>query len=284
MRVVDPASPLGELLSRMVLLPELLTDAVAAVRLPSVEPDLSTKTAMLRAHSQLLELVGDKGVTLTQAGYLPPALVEAVSAALNLDDIWIGKNNREVQTYPVLEFRESTQRLGLLRKAHNKLTLTKVGARARTDTEALWRSIADGLRLVLPTRGAEVRASHDAGLLLLLGVAAGYPRAERAALVSECLDLLGWRPSPFSALSDRDIQELLVPTETVLEHVGAIPRSAWRDPTANRWTRPAQPSREPHCACEATASGSPTAHVSTLLVAPMGVSGCEPPRAAPACR
>ena len=160
--VVDPATPLGELLSRMVLLPELLVDAVAAAQLATVEPDLATKTAMLRPHSQLLELVGDKGVTLTQAGYLPPALVEAVSEVLNLDDIWIGKNNREVQTYPVLEFRESTQRLGLLRKAHNKLTLTKAGLKARADVEALWRTIADGLPLVVTTRGPEVRASHDA--------------------------------------------------------------------------------------------------------------------------
>ena len=237
--VVDPATPLGELLSRMVLLPELLTDAVTAARLPTVEPDLATKTAMLRAHSQLLELVGDKGVTLTQAGYLPPALVEAVSDVLNLDDIWIDKNNREVQTYPVLEFRESTQRLGLLRKAHNKLTLTKTGLRARADVEALWRTVADGLPLVLTTRGPEVRASHDAGLLLLLGVAAGYPRAERTALVSECLDILGWRPSPFSSLSERDVQELLGPTETVLEHVGAIPRTAWRDRNADRSPDPA---------------------------------------------
>ena len=237
--VVDPATPLGELLSRMVLLPELLVDAVAAAQLATGEPDLATKTAMLRPHSQLLELVGDKGVMLTQAGYLPPALVEAVSEVLNLDDIWIGKNNREVQTYPVLEFRESSQRLGLLRKAHNKLTLTRVGARARTDAEALWRTIADGLPLVVTTRGPEVRASHDAGLLLLLSVAAGYPRAERTALVSECLDILGWRPSPFSALSERDVQELLGPTETVLEHVGAIPRTAWRDRNADRSPDPA---------------------------------------------
>jgi hypothetical protein len=237
--VVDPATPLGELLSRMVLLPELLVDAVAAAQLATVEPDLATKTAMLRPHSQLLELVGDKGVMLTQAGYLPPALVEAVSEVLNLDEIWIGKNNREVQTYPVLEFRESTQRLGLLRKAHNRLTLTKPGLRARADVEALWRTIAGGLPLVVTTRGPEVRASHDAGLLLLLGVAAGFPRVERTALVTECLDILGWRTDLFSALSDQDVRELIGPTETVLEHVGAIARSAWRDPDADRSPDPA---------------------------------------------
>ena len=32
---------------------------------------------------------------------------------------------------------------------------------------------------------------------------------------------------------DRDVRELLSPTETVLEHVGAIPRRAYRDPAAD---------------------------------------------------
>jgi len=32
---------------------------------------------------------------------------------------------------------------------------------------------------------------------------------------------------------DRDVRELLSPTETVLEHVGAIPWRAYRDPAAD---------------------------------------------------
>jgi hypothetical protein len=138
-----------------------------------------------------------------------------------------------VQTYPVLESRELAQRLGLLRKAHNRLTLTKAATRARTDVNALWRLVTGGLPLGLTTRGPEVRASLDAGLLLLIGVAAGAPRAERTELVAECLDILGWRAGPFAALSDRDVQELLSPTQAVLEHVGAIPRKAHRDPAAD---------------------------------------------------
>ena len=233
MTLVDPATPIGKLLSRMVLLPDELMNSVMATQQSRIEPDIATKAAMLSAYAQLLDMVGDRGITLTQAGYLPPGMVEELAKVLQLEDIWIGKNNREVQTYPVLAFRESAQRLGLLRKAHNKLTLTKSGIRARADTEALWRGIADGLPLVLTTRGPESRASHDAGTLLLLGVAAGWARPERSELVAECLDILGWRPSPLSALSDRDVQELLGPTSAVLEQVGAIPRKSWRDPAAD---------------------------------------------------
>ena len=133
----------------------------------------------------------------------------------------------------MLESRELAQRLGLLRKAHNRLTMTKAATRARTDVNALWRLVTGGLPLGLTTRGPEVRAGLDAGLLLLIGVAAGAPRAERTELVAECLDILGWRAGPFAALSDREVQELLSPTQAVLEHVGAIPRKAYRDPAAD---------------------------------------------------
>jgi hypothetical protein len=231
---VDPASPLADLLSRMDRIPPELVEAIEAARRSIVEPDIEAKSAMLDPYGRFLDLVGDAGITLTQAGYLPPGHVEAVADLLHLDDIWIGKNNREVQTYPVLEFRECAQRLGLLRKARNRLTLTKAATRARTEVNALWHLVTGGLPLGLTTRGPEARASLDAGLLLLIGVAAGWPRLERTQLVAECLDILGWRPSPFAALSDRDVQELLGPTEAVLEHVGAIPRKAFRDPTADR--------------------------------------------------
>lgn len=53
----------------------------------------------------------------------------------------------------MLKFRELAQRLGLLRKVNNKLTLTKAAARARIDADALWRLVIGGLPLGLTTRG-----------------------------------------------------------------------------------------------------------------------------------
>jgi hypothetical protein len=186
------------------------------------------KAAMLRPYLLFLDRVGDAGITLTQAGYLPPAHVEYVSELLALGDIWIGKNNREVQTYPVLEFRESAQRLGLIRKAHNRLSLTKFGARVRSDVDALWRHLAHALPLVLTTRGPESRASRDAGVLMLVGVAAGLSEAERDALITTGLRWLGWRPSPVTELTASDVYELQRPTLAVLTHIGAIQQ--WQFP------------------------------------------------------
>ena len=226
---LDPAGPLGDLLSRLDPIPAVLAEALAASLQPIVEPDDDTKTAMLHPYARFLDQVGDAGIALTQAGYLPPVHVEAVADLLGLDDLWIGKNNRENQTYPVLEFRECAQRLGLVRKAHNRLSLTKAAARARPDVEALWQLLASALPLGLTTRGPEARASHDAGLLLLVGVAAGLSSAERNALVGAGLAMLGWRAGPFAELTSRDVRELRKPTEAVLEHIGAVPRWRFRD-------------------------------------------------------
>jgi Plasmid pRiA4b ORF-3-like protein len=229
--LVDPTSRVGELVSRLDQLPDDLARAIVAALEPAPEPDSETKAAMLRSYQLLLNQVGDAGIALTQAGYLPPALVKAVADILQLDNSWIGKFNRESQTIPVLDFRESAQRLGLLRKAHNKLTLTKAGAKARNDVNALWKSVTAALPLGLTSRGAEVQASQDAGLLLLIAVGAGLPKSERGALVSGALAALGWRTEPFKPLGARDVRQLVDPTESVLEHVGAIPRWTFRDVT-----------------------------------------------------
>ena len=186
---------------------------------------------MLNAYRLLLHQVGDGGITLTQAGYLPPTYVEAVGDILHLGDFWPGTNNREIHAYPVLQFRETAQRLGLLRKAHNKLTLTKAGAKARNDVDALWKLVTAALPLRLTIKGPEVRASSDAGLLLLVAVGAGLPKSNRLPLIRDGLAALGWRSGPFEPLDDRDVHQLVDPTENVLEHVGVIPRWTFRDVT-----------------------------------------------------
>lgn len=230
---VDPDSPLGELLLRMEEIPAALEQAIARSFEPVDDPDADAKSSMVQPYLAFLRRVGHAGITLTQAGYLPPAHVRAVADLLKLEDVWIGKTNREVQTAPVLEFRESTQRLGLVRKARNKLTLTKAGAKASTDVQALWTVLAGAMPLGGTTRGPEVQASRDAGLLLLIGIAAGLPRAEIAAMVAASLRELGWRTGPSSTdLTIRDIRQLQRPTEVVLAYIGVVARHSFSKPDA----------------------------------------------------
>ena len=61
------------------------------------------------------------GITLTGAGYLPPADVAAAVTELDLAAEWPGAGNRESQTRPVLDLRESATRMGLLRKSRGHM-------------------------------------------------------------------------------------------------------------------------------------------------------------------
>ncbi len=82
----------------------------------------------------LLDCVGADGIKLTGVGYLPPAHVEAAVAELGLGRAMVGMGNREVQTLPVLNLRESATQMGLMRLWLNPWS-TEPGAalhRART--------------------------------------------------------------------------------------------------------------------------------------------------------
>lgn len=77
-----------------------------------------------------------RSIKLTCAGYLPPPDVEAAVAELGLAAEWHGKFNRESQTLPVLDLRESAMRLGLLRKYKGTLLATSHGRKLRGDPVA----------------------------------------------------------------------------------------------------------------------------------------------------
>ena len=85
------------------------------------------KAAALRPFLWFLDCVADDGLPLTSAGYLKPDDVTALAAVIPAMADWIGTANRESHTYPVLSFRESVQKLGLLRKYRGRLRLTKAG-------------------------------------------------------------------------------------------------------------------------------------------------------------
>jgi hypothetical protein len=174
----------------------------------------------------LVARVGD-GVRLTQAGYLPPSLVTEAMTSLGWERDWIGKHNREDQTLPVLELRESAQRLGLLRKNRGHLLVTRLGRRLLQDPEGLWWHLA--------ARLPDARSEPDrhAGLIYLLSVAAGWPRAN--ALLAEGMTVLGW--------AERDSRQPLSATSAF-----AAARDTWDMfrrlglfPTKERWDAPELP-------------------------------------------
>jgi hypothetical protein len=79
------------------------------------------RRAKVRPYTWLLNRVGDEGVKLTGAGYLPPAHMTAAMTELGLGSELIGQGNRENQTLPVLHLRESAASMGLLRERHGRV-------------------------------------------------------------------------------------------------------------------------------------------------------------------
>jgi hypothetical protein len=182
------SAPLKRRLRRLV--------AHASLDEPS-DIDAETAVQMVRPYKWLLERVGEDGIKLTGAGYLPPAHVEAAMAELNLEGAWYGKNNRENHTPPVLLLRESAQAVGLVRKYRGTLLLTSRGRVLRDDPVGLWWHLAERTP-VKSRKPYEVQA----GLVIVLVVAAMHkhrdgelPHFDEAVtnlFVADILTALGW--------------------------------------------------------------------------------------------
>jgi hypothetical protein len=211
-------APLAEMLRQLVSDGRpLLEELIARARLddvPQVGPDVAAR--MVAPYSWFLRRLGADGVKLTQAGYLPPALVAEVVDALDLDRSWIGAGNREHGAYEVLDFRESAQRLGLVKKRHGRLSPTAAGRRLADDPVALWQHIAS--RLPLGRDDAE----RTAGIVALLLAAGEEPLGwQPGDAIGFVLTSLGWLVpggqagiwSAFAAAS---------PTWDVLYRTGAV--------------------------------------------------------------
>ena len=139
----------------------------------------------VRRFQVLLEVVGD-GVKLTQAGWLPPAVVNDLAQRLVPDKEWIGRKNREDQTFPVAQLRQAALDVGLLRKAKGVLTVPAKVAKIKDSPDQLLAHIAQ--RLPAGRRDDE----KDAGLLTLLAAAAGRPWRFPGGEVHDLFWASGW--------------------------------------------------------------------------------------------
>jgi hypothetical protein len=179
--------------------------------------DAEVATRMVRPYAWLLDQVGAEGIKLTSAGYLPPVHVEAAVAELGLAAEWIGSYNRESQTLPVLELRESAMKLGLLRKYQGKLLVTVRGRELRSDPAALWWHLAENVPLAKAGR-----PRRYAGLLLLAAVA-GQLSEDPFEYVARMLWEAGWADSRDGQPLDKwDARSVVQETYVPLVRLGAL--------------------------------------------------------------
>jgi Plasmid pRiA4b ORF-3-like protein len=241
--VIDVAGlpvPLGELLGAVRSTDGLRTlrQLIAAAELASpVQVDAETARQMARPYTWLLERVGTGGIKLTSAGYLPPGHVAAAFAELGLAEEWIGRGNREADTWPVLRLRESAQKLGLLRKHRGELLCTARGRALRDDPVGLWWHLAERI----PAGSADPFASQAA--LLFLAAIAGNLADDLGSTVASILGSIGWRLSDGTPPTSSEAFMAVRDTWEVLRRIGAItgerfgPRSETPTPEGVLFTR-----------------------------------------------
>ncbi|HZE18115.1 MAG TPA: hypothetical protein VE197_21810, partial [Mycobacterium sp.] len=179
---------------------------------------VDTAAAAVRPYTWLLDRVGDDGIKLTQAGYLPPVHVEAAFTELKFDKVWIGAGNREDLTYPVLALRQSAQRIGLLRKQRGRLLATARGRALRADPVGLWWHIAERTPVA-----SHDRSVYQAGLLYLVAVAAGITE-NHEKIVAELLDALGWMSGDGSPITARSAAGATSEVRDMLRRMGLLQR------------------------------------------------------------
>jgi len=183
-----------------------LVDLVTRLRFTEVGPDVTARAfalstepeelddegwrSCLRPHQWFLERAGDDGIPLTAAGYLKPVDVMEVAPLLPTVSKWFRhrRSDREGAFYPLLEFRQSLQRIGLLRKSKGRLHLTKAGRRGRDDIAQLRRHMAERLA---PT-GDDPWTTQSTLLVLLFVATSGGARLPLQEVAS-ALRQFGWR-------------------------------------------------------------------------------------------
>jgi len=189
-----------------------------------IEIDEQAAASMVASYSWLLDRVGDTGIKLTTAGYLPPAVVVAAMAEAQLADCY-GKHTREEHTSSVFGLRESAMRLRLVRKLRGTLVLTPAGRALRGNAEQLWWHLATHLN----DRAADVEL--DAGGLLLLAVAAGEPitHNEHRDFVTPYMVRLGWRSvEEGEPIDEWSVFRAMRNTLNLLERIRAVPEVRYK--------------------------------------------------------
>lgn len=183
------------------------------------EPTLDEKCQALRAVQWFLDEASGEGLELTSAGYLKPHAVEEAAAVVPSMADWIGKNNREANAIPLLDFRKQLQSIGLLRKYKGRLKLTKAGASVRDDPEELWDYLAKRL---MP---AERSYTQDATLLVLGDLATASEGTLSRSKIALALTRLNWRHSDGAPIGSSDLYWLEPSPFAILANVSDRPHS-----------------------------------------------------------
>lgn len=185
--------------------------------LDRVTLDTASASELIRPYAWLLERVGTDGLTLTQAGWMPPVVVREGMAEFNWRDRWPTASDREIDTMPMQQLRESAERMRLIRKYRGKLEVVKRVGAIVGNPVALSEHVA---RMLLRQRMTEGQAT--ASTLLVLGIADGSISGPREAeeRVLRLLTELGYADADGQPLGMQWFYGLTAPVRDVLDTLG----------------------------------------------------------------
>jgi hypothetical protein len=171
----------------------------------------------VRPYAWLIGRIGVEGLTLTKAGWMPPAVVLEGMTTLGWRDDWIGEANREDLTYPMRDLRASAERLRLIRKVKGRLELVSRTRPAIGRPALLAEQIAWMLLRQRMTDGQRV-----ASTIFAIGLADGTITTRRDAQrqVIDVLNELGYMDPQGRELDQRWFTSLTEPVLDVLDALG----------------------------------------------------------------
>ncbi|WP_169054010.1 plasmid pRiA4b ORF-3 family protein [Agromyces sp. H66] len=220
----DPVAPDAPIVGLLEQLPsplraELRRRLRTSGALEPVQIDADVAARMVRPYVWLLDRIGPDGLTLTKAGWMPPAVVLEGMTELGWLDDWFGTATREDNTTPIRSLRESARRFGLVRVMKGRLLRTTAGTRLRNDPVALWRYLATAA-----VERHRSDAERLAALLVAVDVACGGDCSLQrlGGYVASGLDVLGWSQSNGMPLDAGDGIELVRDTWRVLLDLGVF--------------------------------------------------------------
>ncbi len=179
---------------------------------------------LVAPYAWLIERIGAEGLTLTKAGWMPPAVVLEGMTTLGWRERWIGEANREDQTYPMRELRDTAERLRLIRKVRGRLEVVSRTKRTIGRPALLAEQIA---RMLLRQRMTD--GQRDASTALVLGIADGTISSHRDAerQVIGLLTELGYVDSQGDPLTPRWFDALTQPVFDTFHTMGQW--NVWRE-------------------------------------------------------
>ena len=171
----------------------------------------------VKPYAWLIDRIGVDGLTLTKAGWIPPAVVLEGMTTLGWRDDWIGEANREDLTYPMRDLRASAERLRLVRKLKGRL---EVVGRARPTIGRPATLAGQIARMLLRQRMTEGQRVASTALVIGLADESITTRREAEGQVLELLNELGYVDAQGRELDHRWFSALTEPVLDVLEVLG----------------------------------------------------------------